>query len=185
MFEVNITQNVISQAQGVIMDNWSDQAQLYLHDWNAWNWLIVSILLLISALLPYFVIPLGAAVENWPTWSWMVLGLSAGLCALWCLFALPGALLRRVPDSGNLWWVVVPCAAAIFVLAATWLLADGSSRWLFLVPSAALLVGLLVGLFNDWLQRRASEFPTSVATLVGLAIVASAAFIWHARSPSR
>lgn len=165
------------------MDSWTETASPYLADWQPWNWYATSGILLVSvALLVFAALAIATIREELLQVRWYILvpGVVLILVALGSLLYLPGTLMRHIPHHEAVWWVVAPSLLVAGALAVA--SAMLGTRLLY-IPAAALALGVALGAIDDALKRAASSFPTSVLSLVIVALfVAFAAASWARNS---
>lgn len=166
------------------MESWTETAQSHLTDWTAIHWTVAIAVFILAVAISLFPQSIFGVVEDWH-WSLIIItSLVLGLGTLGVLAFAPGSMMRHIETQSNVSWIFFPCIAIAGILFLLGL--DNYTKWLHWAPAAVLTFGVVFGAINDWLQRTASAFPTSVLGLLVLGGVVAAFAVSSAfSSPSR
>lgn len=161
----------------------TDVAVTFQTDWEGWVFALAVAAAVASvvwiAATPYLLALVDDVTDRRSEWvrtpAFVVTG-ALTLASLVGAYALPGAIMRRLPHHEQVWLVVAGALVALGALG-WWAWREDWRGWMFWVPAAVIAAGTVIGAAVDALSRAAASIPTSANALLGLIVVGVAVVV--------
>lgn len=167
-------------------------AVAFVRDWNVWGFVIAGAALVLSTGFVFVSVPAFAVLTSSRSSGLRIAGgtgwVVGCIAALGVFLVLPGIIMRRIAEHGNVGWVWLG-ALVLGLILLYWALSstmfgyqfERGFGWIRWVPVIALALGTLIGSIVDALNRAASSIPTTVGGLVVLVLIVIGAIVLKAR----